>query len=192
MNKRITIGLTALLTGSAVLGGQVFAQSSVNITVVAGYVVKDTPNTKLELYVNDKNPVKATVNPKDWATFRNVKLVGSGKISFTKLLTGGGQRPINYTRHYNIVSGKVQFSSNAPASTPTAATPTTTPAATAQPTPTPAPAPSAPSCSPLTDAGNCYEPGEYCRDSDHGASGVAGDGEHITCMDNDGWRWEPN
>jgi hypothetical protein len=22
-------------------------------------------------------------------------------------------------------------------------------------------------------------------------SGVAGDGEHIICEDNDGWRWEP-
>jgi hypothetical protein len=23
-------------------------------------------------------------------------------------------------------------------------------------------------------------------------SGVAGDGEAITCEDNDGWRWEPS
>jgi hypothetical protein len=47
-------------------------------------------------------------------------------------------------------------------------------------------------CSPLTDSGNCYEPGEYCRDSDHGISGVAGDGETITWEDNNGWRWEPS
>jgi hypothetical protein len=47
-------------------------------------------------------------------------------------------------------------------------------------------------CSPLSDSGGCYEPGEYCRDSDHGMSGVAGDGEAITCEDNDGWRWEPS
>ena len=47
-------------------------------------------------------------------------------------------------------------------------------------------------CQPLTDGGNCYEPGEYCRDTDHGVSGVAGDGETITCEDNDGWRWEPS
>jgi type IV secretory pathway VirB10-like protein len=60
------------------------------------------------------------------------------------------------------------------------------------PTTAPAAAPSTPSgCYPLTDGGNCYEPGEYCRDSDHGASGVAGDGESIICEDNDGWRWEP-
>ena len=44
----------------------------------------------------------------------------------------------------------------------------------------------------MTDSGGCYEPGEYCRDSDHGMTGVAGDGETITCEDNDGWRWEPS
>jgi cytoskeletal protein RodZ len=48
------------------------------------------------------------------------------------------------------------------------------------------------SCSPISDEGTCYEPGEYCRDDDHGASGTAGDGGSITCEDNDGWRWEPN
>lgn len=47
-------------------------------------------------------------------------------------------------------------------------------------------------CSPQTDSGGCYEPGEFCRDDDHGVSGTAGDGEAITCQDNDGWRWEPN
>lgn len=46
-------------------------------------------------------------------------------------------------------------------------------------------------CHPLSDEGTCYEPGQFCRDSDHGMTGVAGDGEQITCEDNDGWRWEP-
>jgi hypothetical protein len=46
-------------------------------------------------------------------------------------------------------------------------------------------------CTPKTDAGNCYQPGEFCRDSDHGVTGVAGDGKSIECEDNDGWRWEP-
>ena len=53
-------------------------------------------------------------------------------------------------------------------------------------------APSTPSsCYPQTNKGNCYEPGEMCRSGDHGASGVAGDGESISCQNNDGWRWEP-
>lgn len=59
------------------------------------------------------------------------------------------------------------------------------------PAPTPTPTPSQ-ACYPLTNGGNCYEPGEYCRNSDHGAIGVAGDGESIVCADNNGWRWEPN
>jgi hypothetical protein len=47
-------------------------------------------------------------------------------------------------------------------------------------------------CYPLSNEGTCYEPGEYCRDDDHGMTGVAGDGEKIVCEDNDGWRWEPD
>jgi hypothetical protein len=64
------------------------------------------------------------------------------------------------------------------------------------PPPTPAPAPSTPAphagCYPLSNEGTCYEPGEYCRKADHGASGIAGDGKAITCEYNDGWRWEPS
>jgi len=87
----------------------------------------------------------------------------------------------------------------AASSTPTPArkhraTPAATTLAPAPPPPTTAPAtaPSTPSgCYPLSDENTCYEPGEYCRDSDHGTSGVAGDGKRIICEDNDGWRWEP-
>jgi hypothetical protein len=80
------------------------------------------------------------------------------------------------------------------AATTQAAVPPTTPPQT--PAPAVAPAPPAPTtpagCHPLTNGGNCYEPGEYCRNSDHGTSGVAGDREAITCEDNNGWRWEPS
>jgi uncharacterized protein (DUF58 family) len=53
------------------------------------------------------------------------------------------------------------------------------------------PPPTHAACFPVSDEDTCYQPGEFCRDSDHGASGVAGDGESIRCEDNDGWRWEP-
>jgi len=46
-------------------------------------------------------------------------------------------------------------------------------------------------CHPLTSGGKCYEPGEYCRSTDHDVTGLAGDGKVIVCWDNDGWRWEP-
>jgi len=79
---------------------------------------------------------------------------------------------------------------------PAPATPIPSPTITHSAAPPPAPATSAAapppaSCSPHTNGGNCYEPGEYCRNSDHGMYGVAGDGEKIACEDNNGWRWEP-
>ena len=46
-------------------------------------------------------------------------------------------------------------------------------------------------CRPLTDKGRCYEPGEYCRESNNGGVGKAGDGTAIICENKNGWRWEP-
>ncbi|HEY5668279.1 MAG TPA: G5 domain-containing protein [Candidatus Saccharimonadales bacterium] len=63
-----------------------------------------------------------------------------------------------------------------------------TPAPSPAPTPTPTPSPS---CYPLTNGGNCYAPGQYCRNADHGTTGVAGNGTPIVCAYNNGWRWEP-
>jgi hypothetical protein len=60
------------------------------------------------------------------------------------------------------------------------------------PPPPPPPAPVPTGCFPTTNSGNCYEPGEYCRNDDHGMNGVAGDGEAITCVYKNGWRWEPS
>lgn len=68
--------------------------------------------------------------------------------------------------------------------------PAPTPVTTLAPPPNSSP-PAPAGCHPLSDEGTCYEPGEFCRDSDHGVTGVAGDGKTITCEDNDGWRWEP-
>lgn len=66
------------------------------------------------------------------------------------------------------------------------------PTATTHTAPPPSAATSPEGCQPLSDENTCYEPGEYCRDADHGESGIAGDGKTITCEDNDGWRWEPS
>jgi uncharacterized iron-regulated membrane protein len=83
-----------------------------------------------------------------------------------------------------------QAAAPAPAAT-TRAPAATAPAAAPSRPPSPPAATTPAGCYPLSDENTCYKPGEYCRDSDHGKSGVAGDGEAITCEDNDGWRWEP-
>ena len=44
-------------------------------------------------------------------------------------------------------------------------------------------------CRPLSNAGNCYRPGQTCRKTDHGASGIDQDGEPITCQEANNWRW---
>jgi hypothetical protein len=66
------------------------------------------------------------------------------------------------------------------------------------PAPAPAPAPSsaappAPAgCHPTTSSGNCYEPGEFCPEADAGMTGIAGDGERITCVLESGrYHWHP-
>ena len=64
----------------------------------------------------------------------------------------------------------------------------TVPTSTTSPTPTPTPGSSA--CYPLSNEGGCYEPGEYCRDDDHGMTGRAGNGSTITCEDDNGWFWK--
>jgi hypothetical protein len=83
----------------------------------------------------------------------------------------------------------------APTASPTAPPPTQRPAAAAPAPPAAAPArppTAAPaSCYPLSNSGTCYRPGEFCRTSDHGATGRTADGEAIVCRYNNGWRWEP-
>jgi hypothetical protein len=92
----------------------------------------------------------------------------------------------------------IRTESAEPAPAATTAAPSAAPSVTQQAPPSaPAAAPtqaaaaSPTGCYPISDEGTCYKPGEYCREDDHGTSGVAGDGEAITCEDNDGWRWEP-
>jgi hypothetical protein len=85
--------------------------------------------------------------------------------------------------------------SHSAAATHAAATHAAAPPPVASPTQqpvVPTSAPPAPAgCYPLSNEGTCYEPGEFCRHTDHGMTGIAGDGKRIICEDNDGWRWEP-
>lgn len=45
-------------------------------------------------------------------------------------------------------------------------------------------------CSITSNSGNCYQAGQYCRNSDHGASTTTAGGTSITCSYSSGaWRW---
>jgi len=120
-------------------------------------------------------------------------------IVFVLALAAGCGSAASSTPTQSVVPAATSSTSPSPSMSPTSTstpTPTLTHTVVAAPASRPAktsPAATAPaaSCYPLSNGGNCYEPGEYCRKSDHGASGVAGDGKKILCENNDGWRWEP-
>jgi hypothetical protein len=45
-------------------------------------------------------------------------------------------------------------------------------------------------CSIRSNAGNCYAAGEFCRNSDHGATTTDASGTPITCSPSGArWRW---
>jgi hypothetical protein len=139
---------------------------------------------------------------KPWHKRRWVRITGvivGALVVIIALANHSGTSPAAATAPAKSATPKAQ----APKATPKPAKPATpaAPARPAQPS-SPAPAqssqPAAPpaaaapaGCYPLSNEGTCYEPGEYCRNADHGVSGMAGDGEAITCEYNNGWRWEP-
>jgi cardiolipin synthase len=94
--------------------------------------------------------------------------------------------PLNSTLAGDVSNGQpLQRTSGSPPATTTP--PTATPPISAPPPTSPATA----GCYPIDDEGGCYEPGEYCRDDDHGMTGRAGDGETIICEEeNDSWYWK--
>ncbi|MFE0332351.1 hypothetical protein ACFW08_37305, partial [Streptomyces sp. NPDC058960] len=45
-------------------------------------------------------------------------------------------------------------------------------------------------CSIVSNSGNCYSAGQFCRNSDHGASTTDASGTSITCAPSGSrWRW---
>ena len=138
--------------------------------------------------------------------------IGVVKVQGVAYALRQGSRPVRMGDNYRVVQLVKVCASAAPAAATTTVPPTTTTTVTLPPTTTPptappttsppptSPPPTSPpptaapvsTCSPTTSSGNCYSAGEFCPSADHGLSGVAGNGEAITCRDNNGWRWEPS
>ena len=133
------------------------------------------PKGQTKVMQAGKNGVKTLTYQ---VTYTNGKQTGKSLLS-TKVTT----QPVNQIVYVGTYVAPTPKPAPVPAPTPA-------PAPTPSPAPTPTPVPAS-SCHPLTNGGNCYEPGEYCRNSDHGVTGLAGDDESIICSYNNGWRWEP-
>jgi phosphatidylserine/phosphatidylglycerophosphate/cardiolipin synthase-like enzyme len=146
------------------------------------------PDSSTALYIHEKLILD------DRATARESLLIGSQNASVTSL-TRNRELGIVLTRAHGgggaIAIARATFDSDFRHASPWAL-PKPKPKPKPKPSPTPTPTPTPSGCYPKTSSDNCYEPGEYCPNADHGMSGVAGDGKAIVCENNNGWRWEPN
>jgi cardiolipin synthase A/B len=154
----------------------------------AGCLVHLFPDSSTALYIHEKLILD------DQATARESMLIGSQNASITSL-TRNRELGILLTRADGgadaVATASATFDSDfGHASSWTLPKPKPTPTPGPTPTPTPGPKPTPTNCYPKTSSGNCYEPGEYCSNADHGMSGVAGDGATIICENSNGWRWE--
>jgi hypothetical protein len=138
------------------------------------------PDTASALYIHakviDVDGAKAFIGSENFSTASLDYNRELGLITSSADLLG----PLNATLSGDVAGGQSQAAGNAPAP------PTTSPPPVVAPS-----SPTATGCTPIDDEGGCYEPGEYCRDDDHGTTGRAGDGATITCEDENGtWYWE--
>jgi phosphatidylserine/phosphatidylglycerophosphate/cardiolipin synthase-like enzyme len=139
------------------------------------------PDTSSALYIHakviDVDSAKAFLGSENFSTASLDYNRELGLITSSAGILG----PLNRELSGDIADGQPQprTSSSAP---PAATTPPAAPAAPPSPTT---------GCYPIDNEGGCYKSGEYCRDDDHGATGRAGDGQTITCEDENGtWYWE--
>jgi cardiolipin synthase A/B len=145
----------------------------------AGVHVVLYPDTSSALYIHakviDVDGAKAFLGSENFSTASLEYNRELGVITSSTDVTG----PLSLALFSDIAGGQGKGTSPPPPVTATT---------TAPPTPTTA---GSAACSPIDDEGGCYEPGEYCRDDDHGMTGRAGNGETIVCEDDNGWYWEP-
>jgi cardiolipin synthase len=139
------------------------------------------PDTASALYIHakviDVDGTKAFIGSENFSTASLDYNRELGLITSADGILG----PLNTTLSGDIANGQPQQRTSTPAAVTTTA-------------PISPPSPSSVTgtgCTPIDNEGGCYEPGEYCRDDDHGATGRAGNGQTITCEDENGtWHWE--
>jgi len=175
-DARRGVDVTVVMTADSEWNGAFAQLESAGVHVVL------YPATTSSLYIHakviDVDSAKAFIGSENFSTASLDDNRELGLITSSAAVLG----PLNSTLSSDIAGGQAQESTS------------TSPPSTAVPSPSPTPSPSRPAatgCTPIDDEGGCYEPGEYCRDDDHGTTGRAGDGDTITCEDENGtWYWE--
>ncbi len=167
------VGVTVVMTADSEWSAAFSQLESAGVRVVL------YPDTTSALYIHakviDVDGAKAFIGSENFSTS---SLDYNRELGVITADTGV-VNPLNLSLLSDISGGQRQATSPA-ASTTTSTSFVVTPTTTA---PT--------GCSPIDDEGGCYEPGEYCRDDDHGMTGQAGNGATITCEYVGGdWYWE--
>jgi cardiolipin synthase len=144
----------------------------------AGVHVVLYPDTSTALYIHakviDVDGAKAFIGSENFSTASLDYNRELGLVTSSVSVLG----PLNTTLARDIAGGQAQQQTSTPP--PVTVTPTTS-----------SPTNPATGCTPIDNEGGCYEPGEYCRDDNHGMTGRAGNGQTITCEDMNGtWYWE--
>jgi cardiolipin synthase A/B len=144
------------------------------------------PNTASALYIHAK-----VIDVDNSRAFVGSENFSTASLDYNRelgLITSSASvlEPLNSTLSADISNGVSQQ--------PVSGSPPATTKPPTSPPPPPPPPPSSPTtsgCYPIDDEGGCYEPGEYCRDNDHGSTGRSGNGQTIICEDKNGtWYWE--
>jgi cardiolipin synthase A/B len=147
----------------------------------AGVHIVLYPDTSSALYIHakviDVDNAKAFVGSENFSTASLDYNRELGIVTSSASVLG----PLNSVLSGDISSGQPQQRTSGSPSV-TTSPPTSAPPPTSSTTA---------SCYPIDDEGGCYEPGEYCRDDDHGTTGRAGNGETITCEEQgSSWYWK--
>ncbi len=174
-DARRGVDVTVVMTADTEWDGAFSALASAGVHVVL------YPDTSSALYIHakviDVDSTRAFVGSENFSTASLDYNRELGLITSSADVVG----PLNNALSGDV-SGGQPFQGTGTA--PSTQAPVTTPAPTT-------PSPVAAGCTPIDDEGGCYKPGEYCRDDDHGTTGRAGDGQTITCEDENGtWYWE--
>lgn len=180
--KKVALGVGAFIVLAVAASGGSHNQTNLNSTPASN---KSSSQIQSQPTVTTKTETETQTIPYDSTTVNN----SSMDKGTTKITTAGVNDSKTLTYKVTYTDGKQTVKQLI--NTTVTAQPVTQVTAIGTYV-APSPAPTSMRCTPLTNGGNCYEPGEYCRNSDHGTSGVAGNGEKIACLDNNGWRWEPS
>jgi len=106
----------------SMLGAQGSASAGIRLALITAHpeggeyfdlVARDAPGAKLVLYVNNRAEGRARANSSGRASFHEVLLVGTGKVSFSSVVTGQNgrshQRPTGYVRYFTVSEESVRF-----------------------------------------------------------------------------------